>query len=128
MVGAKKRKELAADLRGIFAAPDRRSGLELASCVAQKWAEKGHKKITCHLEEHIEECLFASAARNCGKNVTLLSNITRRGLDPCLVVKGSTTRGVFKAYLEQGLVPTLRPGQDVVMDNLSAHKGGGSRR
>jgi transposase-like protein len=36
MVGAKKRKELGADLRGIFAAPERRSALDLASSVAQK--------------------------------------------------------------------------------------------
>jgi putative transposase len=57
MVGAKKRKELGAELRGIFAAPDRRSALELASSVAQKWREKGHEKIACHIEEHIEECL-----------------------------------------------------------------------
>jgi transposase-like protein len=57
MVGAKKRKELGADLRGIFAAPDRRSALDLACSVAQKWREKGHEKIACHIEEHIEECL-----------------------------------------------------------------------
>jgi putative transposase len=57
MVGAKKRKELGADLRGIFAAPDRRSALELASSVAKKWREKGHEKIAEHLEEHIEGCL-----------------------------------------------------------------------
>jgi transposase-like protein len=57
MVGAKKRKELGAELRGIFAAPDRRSALDLASSVAQKWREKGHEKIACHIEEHIEECL-----------------------------------------------------------------------
>ena len=57
MVGAKKRKELGAELRGIFAAPERRSALDLASSVAQKWREKGHEKIACHIEEHIEECL-----------------------------------------------------------------------
>ena len=42
----------------------------------------------------------------------------------CLAVEGATTRAVFEAYLGQVLVPTLRPGQVVVMDNLSAHKGG----
>jgi transposase-like protein len=57
MVGAKKRKELGAELRGIFAAPERSSALDLASSVAQKWREKGHEKIACHIEEHIEECL-----------------------------------------------------------------------
>lgn len=67
---------------------------------------------------------FGSAPRNWGKNVTLLASITRRGLGPCLAVEGSTTREVFEAYLERVLAPTLEPGQIVVMDNLSAHKGG----
>ena len=67
---------------------------------------------------------YGSAPRNWGKNVTLLASITAEGLGSCLVVEGSTTREVFEAYLEQVLVPTLCPGQVVVMDNLSAHKGG----
>jgi transposase len=67
---------------------------------------------------------FGSAPRNWGKNVTLLASITRGGLGPCLAVEGATTREVFEAYLELVLAPTLRPGRVVVMDNLSAHKGG----
>jgi putative transposase len=61
MVGATKRKELAADLRGVFAAPDRRSALGLTSSVAKKWREKGHEKVAEHLEEHVEECLTCLA-------------------------------------------------------------------
>ncbi len=41
-----------------------------------------------------------------------------------MAVEGSTTREVFEAYLEQAVAPALKPGQIVVMDNLSAHKGG----
>ena len=67
---------------------------------------------------------FGSAPRNWGKNVTLLSSITAEGLGPCLAVEGSTTREVFETYLEHVLAPTLEPGQLVVMDNLSSHKGG----
>ena len=67
---------------------------------------------------------FGSAPRNWGKNMTLLASITREGLGPCLAVEGSTTREVFETYLERVLAPSLRPGQMVVMDNLSAHKGG----
>ena len=70
------------------------------------------------------ERAFGSAPRNWGKNVTLLASITKEGLGECLAVEGTTTREVFEAYLEQVLVPTLVPGQIVVMDNLSAHKGG----
>ena len=42
----------------------------------------------------------------------------------CLAVEGATTREVSKTSLEHVLAPTLRPGQMVVMDNLSVHKGG----
>src|SRR5437660_489691 len=34
------------------------------------------------------------------------------------------TRAIFTEYLRQCLVPTLTPGDIVVMDNLPAHKGG----
>jgi transposase len=67
---------------------------------------------------------FGSAPRNWGKNVTLLASITPEGLGECLAVEGPTTREVFEAYLERVLAPTLRPGRIVVVDNLSAHKGG----
>ena len=65
-----------------------------------------------------------SAPRNWGKNVTLLSSITLSGMGPSLAVEGATTRAVFEAYLEEALAPSLRSGQVVVMDDLSAHKGG----
>jgi transposase len=70
------------------------------------------------------ERAFGSAPRNWGKNVTLLASITAGGLGPCLAIEGATTREVFEAYLERVLAPSLKPGQMVVMDNLSAHKGG----
>jgi transposase len=64
------------------------------------------------------------APRNWGTNLTLLASITREGMGPCLAVEGTTTREVFEAYPEHVLVPSLRPGQVMVMDNLSSHKGG----
>jgi transposase len=67
---------------------------------------------------------FDSTPKNWGKNVTLLASITRDGLGPCLAVEGATTREVFEAYMEGVLAPSLSPGRMVVMDNLSAHKGG----
>jgi transposase len=61
--------------------------------------------------------------RNRGANVTLLSSMGFEGMGPSLAVEGATTKVVFEAYVEQALVPSLKPGQVVVMDNLSAHKG-----
>jgi transposase len=49
--------------------------------------------------------------------------MTAEGMGPCVAVEGTTTSAVFEAYVEQVLVPTLRPGQVVVLDNLSSHKG-----
>ncbi len=61
MVGAAKRKELASDLKGIFAAPEREMALGLASSVAEKWRGKGREKVAEHIEEHVEECLSCLA-------------------------------------------------------------------
>jgi transposase len=61
--------------------------------------------------------------RNRGPNTTLLASMTVEGMGPCLAVEGTTTRLVFEAYIEKVLIPSLRHGQVVVMDNLSAHKG-----
>jgi transposase len=61
--------------------------------------------------------------RNRGPNTTLLASMTAEGMGPCLAVEGATDRIVFETYIERVLVPSLRQGQVVVMDNLSAHKG-----
>ena len=57
MVGAARRKDLAADLRAIFAATSREQALGMASSVADRWREKGNEKVAEHVEEHVEECL-----------------------------------------------------------------------
>ncbi len=44
-------------------------------------------------------------------------------MGPSLAVEGPTTWEMFEAYLEQVLAPALKPGQLVLMDNLSSHKG-----
>jgi transposase len=67
---------------------------------------------------------YCSVPRNRGKNTTLLSSMTMEGMGPSLAVEGATTAAVFETYVERVLSPMLRPGQVVVMDNLTAHKGG----
>jgi putative transposase len=61
MVGRARRKVLGADLRAIFAAPDRKQALTIAASVAEKWRKKANEKVAEHLEEHIEECLSCLA-------------------------------------------------------------------
>ena len=58
MVSAARRKDLAADLRAIFAATSSTEQAPgMASSVARRWREKGNEKVAEHIEEHIEECL-----------------------------------------------------------------------
>jgi hypothetical protein len=44
-------------------------------------------------------------------------------MGPCLTVEGATTKEAIETYIERVLVPTLRDGQVMVMNNLSSHKG-----
>ncbi len=55
--------------------------------------------------------------------MTLLASMSAGGMGPSLAVEGGTTKAVFETYVGQVLAPSLSPGQVVVMDNLSAHKG-----
>jgi hypothetical protein len=43
-------------------------------------------------------------------------------MGPSLAIEGATTAGVFEAYVERVLAPSLRPAQIVITDNLGAHK------
>ena len=70
------------------------------------------------------ERAHCSVPRNRGPNTTLIASMTAEGMGPCLAVEGATTRIVFEAYIEKVLLPSLRHGQVVVMDNLAAHKTG----
>lgn len=55
---------------------------------------------------------------------TLIAALGVDGMRCSMVVDGAVNRDVFEAFLEHVLAPELRPGDIVVMDNLSSHKGG----
>lgn len=56
------------------------------------------------------------------KTTTFTGALRRTGMTAPFVYDGAMNGEVFLAYVEQVLVPTLRPGDIVVMDNLPAHK------
>ena len=58
------------------------------------------------------------------KTTTFVAALRREGLTAPTVVDGAINGDVFVAYVRQQLVPTLRPGDVVVMDNLSIHSAG----
>jgi transposase len=62
------------------------------------------------------------------EGVTLLASLTTTGMGAAMVLKGALARESFEAYVEQLLVPTLLPGQIVVLDNLPVHKSARARR
>jgi transposase len=59
------------------------------------------------------------------KILTILSALSLGGLLATMTIEQATDGDIFLAYLEQVLGPKLRPGDVVVMDNLSAHKVAG---
>jgi transposase len=64
-----------------------------------------------------------SVPRNRGTNTTLLASMSLLGgMGETMAVEGSTNREVFETYVEKALAPTLKAGQVVILDNLSAHK------
>lgn len=62
------------------------------------------------------------------KTTTFVAGLTLRGMIAPFVLSGPINRGAFEAYVEKVLVPELRPGDIVVMDNLSSHKGPRARQ
>jgi len=57
------------------------------------------------------------------KTTTFTGALRLSGMTAPMVRDGPMNAEAFQAYIKQVLVPTLRPGDIVVMDNLPAHKG-----
>lgn len=69
------------------------------------------------------ERVRGSVPRNRGKNMTLIASLCWSGMGECMMMEGSTNASAFERYVEEILSPSLRAGQIVIMDNLSAQKG-----
>jgi transposase len=69
-----------------------------------------------------------TAPRNYGQNLTLVAALSLEGLDAPMLLDGAMDSRAFERYVEGILVPTLHPGQLVILDNLSVHKGVSIRR
>jgi transposase len=52
----------------------------------------------------------------------MISSIRLDGSTACMALEGTTDTESFRAYVGEVLVPALKPGDLVVMDNLSPHK------
>jgi len=65
-------------------------------------------------------CDYAPHGHWC--TTTMISSIRLNGETTCMAVDAATSGEVFRAYVEHVLVPSLRKGDIVILDNLSAHK------
>ena len=65
----------------------------------------------------------------CGRwqTTTFLGGLRAQGFIAPLTVEGAVNGDLFRAWVEQHLAPALKPGDVVVMDNLSSHKVAGIR-
>jgi transposase len=68
------------------------------------------------------ERAHAKLPRNVPANTTVIAALSTTGMGATMLVSGATDHHVVEAYVEHVLGPTLRSGQVVVLDNLSAHK------
>src|ERR671926_1689968 len=73
------------------------------------WAPKGQRA-------------FGKVPRNWEKNITLIASLSAEGIGASTSVEGATDSAAFLTCVEHFLVPTLKNGQIVVMDNLRVHK------
>ena len=90
------------------------SGMRLGEVPRYGWAPRGQKAS-------------ARAKHSPWKTVTMIGAIAMDGIRGFVNIEAATSSEVFRAFIEQHLVQTLRPGDCVVMDNLSAHKDRAAR-
>lgn len=66
--------------------------------------------------------VHASAPHGHWQTTTMMASLRLDGHTQCMTLEGATDTESFRAYVGVLLVPTLQPGDIVVMDNLSPHK------
>lgn len=70
----------------------------------------------------VGERALGAAPNGHWKTTTFLAGLTREGLIAPFVLDGPINAECFRAYVEHVLVPELKHGDVVILDNLSSHK------
>lgn len=66
--------------------------------------------------------LHASAPSGRWQTTTMIGSVRQDGSTTCMTIEGAINGEVFRVYVRDVLLPTLQPGDVLVMDNLSTHK------
>jgi len=74
------------------------------------------------------ERLRAKVPHGHWKTLTFLAALRHDRIDAPAVIDGAINGRSFLAYVEQFLIPTLQPGDIVILDNLGSHKGEAMRK
>lgn len=69
------------------------------------------------------QALLSKVTSGHWKTMTFIAALRLDGLTASFTIRGPINRDSFEAYVEQVLLPTLRPRDVVIMDNLNSHKG-----
>jgi transposase len=72
--------------------------------------------------------LLAKVPQGHWRTLTFLAALRADRIEAPCVIDGPINGETFLAYVEQILVPTLKPGDIVIIDNLGSHKGKAVRR
>jgi len=70
----------------------------------------------------VGERAYGSVPAGHWTQVTMLGGLSLQGMIACMSIQSATDTPVFAAFTREVLVPALRPGQVVILDNLSPHK------
>ena len=102
-------------------------GKGLEAALASLWSDIPVQRCTVHKERN----LLAHAPKALHdevKTTTFTAGLRLDGLTAPMLLDGPMNGVAFLAYVEQVLVPTLVPGDQVIMDNLPAHKVSGVKQ
>ena len=89
--------------------------------IDETWAKTNMTRT--HGRARRGERLLAKVPHGHWTTMTFLAALRHDGIHAPLVIDGPINGTWFLAWVEQALVPTLRPGDVVVLDNLGSHKG-----
>jgi len=87
------------------------SGMDDNEVSAYGWSKKGERL-----------CCMKNSLRN--ERYSMIGSLINNVLIAPFVFTGMCDRDVFEIYLKEVLIPALKPGQWIIMDNASFHKGG----
>jgi len=93
--------------------------------IDETWASTKMARI--HGQSRRGQRLRAAIPHGHWKTTTFIAGLRNSGMVAPMVLDGPINGAAFQAYVDQVLVPELKPGDIVIMDNLGSHKGAGVR-